>query len=60
MKRDIVRIAEHPIGVGIYLYKYIWDDIPQVGVMADEVEKVRPEAVVMSPYGFKMVNYGAL
>jgi hypothetical protein len=28
--------------------------------MADEVERVMPEAVIEHPSGFKMVNYGAL
>ena len=28
-----------------------------IGAMADEVEKVTPEAVGIGPHGFKMVNY---
>jgi hypothetical protein len=28
-----------------------------VGVMADEVEKVHPEAVIDGPFGFKLVDY---
>jgi hypothetical protein len=31
-----------------------------VGVMAQDVEKVQPEAVITRPDGYKMVNYGAL
>ena len=31
-----------------------------VGVMAQDVEKVTPEAVIELPNGYKMVNYGAL
>ena len=31
-----------------------------VGVMAQDVEKVQPEAVIELPSGYKMVNYGAL
>ena len=60
LKREIKRIGEHPLGIGVYSYKYIWNDIPQVGVMADEVELVRPEAVITGADGFKMVDYGAL
>jgi hypothetical protein len=60
LKREIKRIGEHALGIGVYSYKYIWDNIPQVGVMADEVELVRPEAVITGADGFKMVDYGAL
>ena len=31
-----------------------------IGVMAQDVEKVTPEAVIELPSGYKMVNYGAL
>ena len=31
-----------------------------VGVMAQDVEKVQPKAVITRPDGYKMVNYGAL
>lgn len=32
----------------------------QTGVMADEVEKINPDAVYVMPNGYKAVNYGAL
>jgi len=38
-------------------------DLPegkQIGVMAQEVEKVIPEAVAIMPNGFKAVNYAML
>jgi hypothetical protein len=31
-----------------------------IGVMAQEVELVQPEAVITRPDGYKMVNYGVL
>jgi hypothetical protein len=37
----------------------LWGE-PFAGVMADEVEQVMPEAIVMHPSGFKMVNYEML
>lgn len=43
-------------GHKLYSYNYIWDDKPQIGVMAQEIEKVIPEAV-MEIAGFKAVNY---
>jgi hypothetical protein len=45
---------------GINLYSYSLGGEPQIGVMADEVEKIRPEAVSVGPMGFKMVDYSKL
>ena len=59
LKMNIERIGTHPLGIGIYSYDYIWGE-HDIGVMADEVEKVKPEAVIDHPSGFKMVNYGRL
>ena len=55
LKSNIVKIGEHIKGFGIYLYK-IFDRL-QCGVLAQEVEKVMPEAVLTLPSGLKMVNY---
>ena len=59
LKTNIERIGTHPLGIGIYSYDYIWGE-HDIGVMADEVEKVKPEAVVDGPSGYKMVDYGRL
>ena len=56
LKTNIKRIGTHPVGVGIYEYDYIWGGGKQVGVMAQELEKVRPDAV-FEVNGFKAVNY---
>lgn len=58
LKSNIVRVATHPLGIGIYEYDIFGER--QRGVMADEVEKVLPGAVLTHPSGFKMVNYGLL
>lgn len=58
LKSNIVRVGEHPLGIGIYEYDIFGKR--QRGVMADEVERVRPEAVSVHPSGFKMVDYGKL
>ncbi len=58
LKSNIRRIGEHPLGIGIYEYEIFGER--DVGVMADEVEQVMPEAVVVHPSGFKMVNYSML
>jgi len=58
LKKDIV-FLENIDGFNIYSFKYIWDEKEQIGVMADEVEKILPEAV-KTVRGYKMVNYGML
>ena len=58
LKSNIVRIGTHPLGIGIYEYD-IFGRRDQ-GVMADEVLTVRPEAVLMHPSGYMMVDYGRL
>jgi hypothetical protein len=58
LKSNIKRIGTHKLGIGFYEYDIFGGR--QQGVMADEVEKVMPEAVLMHPSGYKMVNYGLL
>jgi len=59
LKRNIKRIGTHALGIGLYTWEYLWGE-KSSGVMADEVEKVRPEAVLLHPSGFKMVDYSML
>ena len=59
LKKNIKRIGTHVLGIGLYTWDYLWGQ-PFSGVMADEVEQVMPEAIVMHPSGFKMVNYEML
>lgn len=65
-KENIKPIGWLPNGLPVYEYEYKpeWKDIAghgkQIGVMAHEVELVKPEAVIEMPNGYKMVNYGAL
>jgi len=62
------RLKEHiePVGVdertGLNLYKfnYLGDATRYQGVMADEVLKVMPDAVVVDKEGYMMVNYTKL
>ena len=58
LKSNIKQIGTHKLGIGIYEYDILGER--QQGVMADEVEKVMPKAVLMHPSGYKMVNYGLL
>lgn len=58
LKRDIEHIGENA-GLNVYSFRYLWSDEPHVGYMADEVEKLYPDAV-KEIAGFKAVNYGAI
>lgn len=52
--------ADDKTGLNIYEFNYIGDERRYRGVMADEVEKVVPEAVATRPDGYKLVNYSML
>lgn len=58
LKENIAKVGELSHDLGVYRYNFIGDDAERIGVMADEVEKVMPEAVVTRDDGMKMVNYG--
>lgn len=63
LKRDIEDTgARLPNGLPVYSYRYAWDDPEtlRLGVMADEVRHVRPDAVHVHPSGFDTVDYEAL
>lgn len=60
LKRDIERVGTRPDGLGVYLFRYLWSPVRYIGVMAQEVLKVKPEAVSAHPSGFLMVDYGRL
>ena len=66
MKENIKQINWLPNGLPVYTYEYKpeFKDIAGhgkfVGVMAQEVELVQPEAVITNANGYKMVNYGVL
>lgn len=58
LKSDIERVGT--TNYGLPLYEYTINGERQRGVMADEVAKVMPEAVVLHPSGFYQVNYSML
>lgn len=64
LKRDIERIGTRPDGLGVYAYRYLWSPLRHIGVMAQEVLRVKPGAVVRMEggplSGYLAVNYGAL
>jgi hypothetical protein len=60
LKRDIVEIARLDNGIGIYRYRYVWSDQVYVGAMAQEVEKIAPDAVFHGADGYLRVAYARL
>lgn len=56
LKTDIKVIGKADNGLNIYQYRYKWGGPVQIGVMADEVEEIHPEAV-QEHNGVKLVNY---
>jgi outer membrane immunogenic protein len=61
LKRDITLVGRRDDGLGIYRYKYLWSDTVYVGVMAQEVALIHPDAVVRDPLnGYLGVDYARL
>lgn len=57
LKTDVRRIGTTDSGLPIYIYQYVWGGPYHMGVMAQDVEQVAPEAVRTHASGFKMVDY---
>jgi hypothetical protein len=59
-------VGEHPAGFGIFLFDYkaeyrdAFGHGRQFGVMADEVEGIVPEAVMVAEDGYRRVDYARL
>lgn len=58
LKTDIKRVGTLDNGLPVYLFRYKdGGDMLHMGLMADEVERLHPEAVVEREDGFKAVFY---
>ena len=66
IKEDIRKIGVLDNGLNLYKFQYkpfykdAWGHGEQIGVMAQEVEKVIPGAVCEHPDGYKLVNYAMI
>jgi hypothetical protein len=58
LKTDIERVGKSDDGLPIYSYRYKAGGPTQIGVMAQDVQKTRPEAVATMPDGMMAVDYG--
>ena len=59
-KHDIVLLGHLANGIGYYRFSYNGSDRAYVGVMAQEVETVMPQAVVRDREGYLRVFYDRL
>ena len=60
LKRNAVKIGEMANGLAVYAFRYLWSRAVKVGVMAQDVLNVKPEAVFMTPCGYYAVDYRLL
>jgi hypothetical protein len=61
LKRDISLVGRVSDALGLYRYRYLWSDTVYVGVMAQEVALVHPEAIVRSAFDkYMRVDYSRL
>lgn len=61
LKRDVALVGRRSDGLGLYRFRYLWSDEVFVGVMAQEVALILPDAVRRDPLtGYLGVDYGRL
>jgi hypothetical protein len=60
LKRDVVLLGDARNGIAFYRFKYTWSDQVYVGVMAQQVAAIVPEAVHPGADGFLRVDYNRL
>ncbi|HUC61169.1 MAG TPA: tail fiber domain-containing protein [Alphaproteobacteria bacterium] len=60
LKRDIEPVARLASGIGLYRYRYRWSETLYVGVIAQEVAALVPDAVTRGASGFLEVDYWRL
>ena len=59
-KTDIVQISILRAGIPLYRFRYRWSEAIYVGVMAQDVLPIVPEAVSTDAAGFMRVDYARL
>ena len=57
MKTDIKDVGRTHDNQKIYSYRFKGSNVPQIGMMADEIAKKEPKAVITGPDGMKAVRY---
>jgi hypothetical protein len=59
-KEDIRLVGRTFDGLNVYTFRYKGDDVTQMGVMAQEVQKIHPDAVVPLADGYLSVDYSRI
>jgi Chaperone of endosialidase len=57
LKENIKKIGKLPNGVPLYSYNIKGTDLPQIGVLAQEAQLYKPNAVHLDESGYLKVNY---
>lgn len=66
LKQDIARLGAHPCGLSIYAFRYKLDrqvcdgDGLKIGFMADQVQRLFPQAVSLDENGYRVVDYSMI
>ena len=57
LKENITPVGRLDNGLTVYLFNFIGSDVPQIGLLAQEVALVKPEAVFEDKYGYLFLRY---
>lgn len=60
LKEDVVKVATRPDGITLYRFRYLGGQQEFVGVLAQEVMRVHPDAVFRGADGYLRVAYGRI
>jgi hypothetical protein len=60
LKENIVKVGQSPSGFNVYEWNYLWSPERFRGVIAQEVQKIKPKAVLSNIFGHLMVDYSKL
>jgi hypothetical protein len=60
LKEDVRRVGATVLGLPLYRFRYRGHPETYEGVMAQDVMKVMPSAVIVKEHGFYAVDYSAL
>jgi hypothetical protein len=60
LKTRVERAGASPSGLPIYKFEYIWGGPIRVGVMAQDLLRLRPDAVHKTGLGFYRVDYSRI
>jgi len=60
LKENIIKVGKSALGFNIYEFNYLWSPKRFRGVIAQEVQKIKPTAVLANIFGHLLVDYSKL